>query len=80
MGKIVITTNTSLDGVVQDPDGKEGFRLGGWFDQFGGEDLGRGPGTRRTRRWAPRPCCSAAAAMSGSPPGGPPGPASGRTS
>jgi dihydrofolate reductase len=40
MGKIVITTNTSLDGVVQDPDGKEGFRLGGWFDQFGGEDLG----------------------------------------
>jgi dihydrofolate reductase len=40
MGKIVITTNTSLDGVVQDPDGKEGFRLGGWFNQFGGEDLG----------------------------------------
>ncbi len=40
MGKIVITTNASLDGVVQDPDGKEGFRLGGWFDEFGGEDLG----------------------------------------
>jgi dihydrofolate reductase len=40
MGKIVISTNTSLDGVVQDPDGKEGFRLGGWFNQFGGEDLG----------------------------------------
>jgi hypothetical protein len=31
MGKIVITTNTSLDGVVQDPDGAEGFRLGGWL-------------------------------------------------
>ena len=29
----------SLDGVVQDPDGKEGFRLGGWFAQFGGKDL-----------------------------------------
>ena len=39
MGKIVISTNVSLDGVVQDPDGKEGFRLGGWFGQFGGKDL-----------------------------------------
>jgi hypothetical protein len=36
MGKIVITTNISLDGVVQDPDGQEGFTLGGWFGQFGG--------------------------------------------
>ena len=34
MGKIVISTNASLDGVVQDPDGEEGFRHGGWFDQF----------------------------------------------
>ena len=41
MGKIVITTNISLDGVVQDPDGEEGFRLGGWFGQFGGQDLER---------------------------------------
>jgi dihydrofolate reductase len=39
MGRIVITTNTSLDGVVQDPDGQEGFELGGWFGQFGGKDL-----------------------------------------
>jgi dihydrofolate reductase len=39
MGKIVITTNASLDGVVQDPDGEEGFKLGGWFGQFGGKDL-----------------------------------------
>jgi len=39
MGKIVISTNVSLDGVVQDPDGEEGFRLGGWFGQFGGKDL-----------------------------------------
>ena len=39
MGKIVISTNISLDGVVQDPDGEEGFRLGGWFGQFGGNDL-----------------------------------------
>jgi dihydrofolate reductase len=39
MGKIVVTTNTSLDGVVQDPDGEEGFKFGGWFSQFGGKDL-----------------------------------------
>jgi dihydrofolate reductase len=39
MGKIVISTNVSLDGVVQDPDGEEGFRLGGWFGQYGGKDL-----------------------------------------
>ena len=39
MGKIVISTNVSLDGVVQDPDGQEGFRLGGWFIQSGGKDL-----------------------------------------
>jgi len=38
-GKIVVTTNVSLDGVVQDPDGREGFRHGGWFAQFGGKDL-----------------------------------------
>jgi dihydrofolate reductase len=41
MGKIVISgpQNVSLDGVVQDPDGAEGFRLGGWFGEFGGKDL-----------------------------------------
>jgi dihydrofolate reductase len=41
MGKIVISgpQNLSLDGVVQDPDGKEGFGRGGWFTEFGGKDL-----------------------------------------
>ncbi len=41
MGKIVMSgpQNVSLDGVVQDPDGLEGFRHGGWFVQFGGKDL-----------------------------------------
>jgi dihydrofolate reductase len=39
MGKIVISTNISLDGVVEDPDGQEGSTLGGWFGQFGGKDL-----------------------------------------
>jgi dihydrofolate reductase len=31
MGTIVISENVSLDGVVQDPTGEEGFRHGGWF-------------------------------------------------
>ena len=41
MGKIVMSgpQNVSLDGVVQDPDGQEGFGFGGWFVQFGGVDL-----------------------------------------
>jgi dihydrofolate reductase len=39
MGKIVMTTNVSLDGVVQDPDGQEGFGRGGWWTRFGGKDL-----------------------------------------
>jgi dihydrofolate reductase len=41
MGRIVLggPQNVTLDGVVQDPDGAEGFRLGGWFRQYGGSDL-----------------------------------------
>jgi dihydrofolate reductase len=31
MGKIVVSENVSLDGVIEDPAGVEGFRLGGWF-------------------------------------------------
>ncbi len=38
MGKIVISENVSLDGVVQDPTGEEGFRHGGWFSQVGDKD------------------------------------------
>jgi dihydrofolate reductase len=40
MGKIVISSNVTLDGVVQDPDGEEGFERGGWFHEVaGGKDL-----------------------------------------
>ena len=39
MGKIVINTNTTLDGVVEDPDGQEGFGRGGWFHRFGEGDV-----------------------------------------
>jgi dihydrofolate reductase len=38
MGKIVISENVSLDGVVEDPTGEEGFRNGGWFSQIGDHD------------------------------------------
>jgi dihydrofolate reductase len=31
MGKIVISENVSLDGVIEDPAGVEGFGRGGWF-------------------------------------------------
>ena len=31
MGKIVVSENVTLDGVIQDPAGDEGFRHGGWI-------------------------------------------------
>jgi dihydrofolate reductase len=34
MGKIVISENVSLDGVVQDPAGDEGFMHGGWVGRI----------------------------------------------
>ena len=38
MGRIVVSENVTLDGVVQDPTGEEGFRHGGWFVQVGRND------------------------------------------
>jgi dihydrofolate reductase len=38
MGRIIISENVTLDGVIQDPTGEEGFRHGGWFLQIGAED------------------------------------------
>src|SRR5919108_6511264 len=35
MGKIVVSENLTLDGVVQDPAGAEGFRRGGWLGRIG---------------------------------------------
>jgi dihydrofolate reductase len=34
MGKIILSENASLDGVVQDPTGDEGFAFGGWFNDI----------------------------------------------
>jgi dihydrofolate reductase len=38
MGKIIVSENVSLDGVVQDPTGEEGFGRGGWFLQMADKD------------------------------------------
>jgi dihydrofolate reductase len=38
MGKLIVSENMSLDGVVQDPTGDEGFEYGGWFAQVSDED------------------------------------------
>jgi dihydrofolate reductase len=38
MGRIVVSENISLDGVIQDPTGDEGFAFGGWFRQMSDED------------------------------------------
>jgi dihydrofolate reductase len=34
MGRIIVSENVTLDGVVQDPTGEEGFARGGWFMQM----------------------------------------------
>ena len=34
MGKIVVSDNVSIDGVVEDPAGDEGFRVGGWVGKI----------------------------------------------
>jgi dihydrofolate reductase len=34
MGRIVVSDNVTLDGVIQDPAGDEGFRVGGWVGQI----------------------------------------------
>jgi dihydrofolate reductase len=38
MGRIIISENTSIDGVVEDPTGEEGSRHGGWASQLGHKD------------------------------------------
>ena len=38
MGKIVLSTNVTLDGIGQDPTGEEGFNFGGWFNQITEDD------------------------------------------
>jgi dihydrofolate reductase len=42
MGRIVVSDNVSLDGVIQDPAGDEGFGRGGWVGRIADRpDLGK---------------------------------------
>jgi hypothetical protein len=81
MGRIVMSgsQNVSLDGVVQDPDGAEGFSHGGWFVEFGGKASKSGTRSRSRTRWAPRHGSWAAPATTSSQPAGDPGAASSPT-
>jgi dihydrofolate reductase len=38
VGRIVVSENVSLDGVVQDPAGDEGFKVGGWVGKLKDRD------------------------------------------
>jgi dihydrofolate reductase len=38
MGKIIVSQNVTLDGVVEDPTGEDGFKHGGWFTRIGDRD------------------------------------------
>jgi dihydrofolate reductase len=37
LARIVVSENVSLDGVVEDPAGVEGFKHGGWVGRIGGQ-------------------------------------------
>ena len=38
MGKLVVSENVTLDGVMQDPTGEDGTERGGWFSRIADED------------------------------------------
>ena len=41
MGRLVISENMSVDGVVEDPSGDEGFERGGWVGRIGSSGRGQ---------------------------------------
>jgi dihydrofolate reductase len=43
MNRVIVIEFMSLDGVVQDPDGNEGFRHGGWAFRYGPEPVASDP-------------------------------------
>ena len=38
MGRIIVSENVSLDGVIEDPTGEEGLGSGGWFTRMPDQD------------------------------------------
>ena len=77
MGKIIVSENVSLDGVVQDPAGDEGFRVGGWVGLI--KDSPQINKLALDEALGAEAWLLAGGAMSGSPRGGHPGAASWRT-
>ena len=43
MSRLIVIEFMSLDGVIQDPDGNEGFRHGGWAFRYGPEPVTNDP-------------------------------------
>ena len=43
MNRVIVIEFMSLDGVVQDPDGNQGFRQGGWAFRYGPEPVTNDP-------------------------------------
>jgi dihydrofolate reductase len=43
MNRVIVIEFMSLDGVIQDPDGNEGFRQGGWAFRYGREPVTNDP-------------------------------------
>jgi hypothetical protein len=79
MGKIIISENVSLDGVIQDPTGEEGFKHGGWLSQLGEQDREAWATVEFDEALGPRPRSSVGGATTTSPQGGRPEPVGGRT-
>ncbi len=64
MGRIVVSDNVSLDGVIQDPAGDEGFRVGGWVGRL--KDREEINALALDDAVGPKPWCWAGGATSGS--------------
>jgi len=68
MGKIVVSENVTLDGVIQD---RPVTKASGPAAGSARSEIARSsPSSRSTRRWPPGPSCWAGEATSGSPRGG----------
>ena len=66
MGKIIVIQYVTLDGVVEDPDGRSGTDRGGWAFRFGREQLA-GDKFALDRSCRRGRCCSGGAPGSTSP-------------
>ena len=78
MGRIVVSQFITVDGVIEDPGGAEGFDRGGWAFAFERGD--EGDRFKFDEVMAPTLSCSVAGPTRASPRRGPRGPGTSRTS